>query len=193
MDQNGGKDEFQYTAQPAAGAQAAPSIPSTPAPEPIAASQEEPPLVQWKASEFIDHQKSPAWFFPLIIGMLLLSGGIYLLTRDILATAVILLGGAAFGVYARQKPRTLTYTLLPESIKVGQRSYSYDDFRTFSIIQDGALFSIFLQPVKRFMPPLTIYFDPEDGDEIFEALSMHLPHQEREQDPVERLMRKIRF
>jgi hypothetical protein len=184
MEQNGGKNEFNYAG----------STPTNPVVQQAVPNQiPQSPLMQWNASEFIDHQKSTGWFMPLILGSIVLSGAIYFFTRDILATLVIMLGCISFGTYARQKPRTLTYTLLPTSIRIGSKTYSYDDFKTFSIIEEGALFSIFLQPIKRFMPPLTIYFDPDDGEKIFDTLATHLPHIEREQDPIERLMRRIRF
>jgi hypothetical protein len=182
MEENGGNEfNFSGSSAPAAG----------PVNEPTQAPQ--PALMQWKASEFIDHQKNLAWFLPLILGGGILSGAIFLLTRDILSTVVLLLGILTFGVYARQKPRTLTYSLSGTTISIGEKTYSYDDFRSFSIVQDGALFSVMLQPIKRFLPPLTIYFAPDDGEKIFDTLASHLPHEEREQDPVERLMRKIRF
>ena len=182
---NGGKENFVFNGSTTSTA----TTSKAPAVQPEVAS----PLVQWQASEFVDHQKSASWFIPLIAAIFLASCVIYLLTRDILATLVVALGGVAFGVYARQSPRTLTYSLMPTSLKIGDKSYSYDDFRTFSILQEGALFSILLQPVRRLMPPITIYFDPEDGEKIFDTLAAHLPHQEQEQDLVERMMRKIRF
>lgn len=184
MEQNGGNEEFSYVGN---------SAPAAPMQQPIPQQASQSPLMQWKASEFIDHQKSTGWFMPLIVVSILISAVIYFFTRDILATVVVILGCVAFGTFAGQKPRTLTYTLLPTSIKIGPKTYSYDDFRAFSIIQEGALFSIFLQPIKRFMPPLTIYFDPDDGEKIFDTLASHLPHVEREQDPIDRFMRRIRF
>lgn len=184
MNHNGGNQEFQYhNSTP-------PALLKT---EQDSKKDEPAPLVEWKASEFIDHQKNASWFLPLIGGAIVICVGIYFITRDILATLVLLFGGVAFGLYARQKPRTLTYGLGDSSITVDKRTYSYDEFRTFSIIQEGALYSIYLQPIKRFMPPLSIYFPPEEGEKIFDTLASHLPHQERTQDPIERLMRKIRF
>jgi len=188
MDQTGGDNNIPYSPQ-------APVEPAV-APQPEVAVPEAPnsdSLIKWNASEFVDHQKSVGWFLPLLIGIFVASCLMYLITRSILSTIVILLGGSAFVVFARQKPRTLSYTLGGTSITVGQRTYSYDDFRTFSILQEGALYSIFLEPIKRFMPPLSIYFAPEDGEKIFDVLAAHIPHQERQPDPVERLMRRIRF
>jgi hypothetical protein len=48
-------------------------------------------------------------------------------------------------------------------------------------------------PLKRFMPPLSMYFDPTDEDHIVKVLTSHLPMQDHHHDPIEKLMRMIRF
>jgi len=166
------------------------TVPSPPA---LAVPEHDPSVITWNASEFIDHQKNFIWFLPLTLVVILLSGLVYLTTRGILATLVILLGGVAFSLFARQKPRTLSYSLLPTTIVVGDKKYPYDDFKTFSIVQEGPIYSVFLEPIRRFMPPLSIYFPPEEGEKIFDTLATHIPHQERQSDPVDSLMRRIRF
>lgn len=176
--------------------EAAPEQPATqPSPEQLPETSElsDTDMVQWQASEFVDHQKNPAWFVLLFVGALVLCALMFLLTRSILSTVVVGVAIIAFGMVANQKPRTLTYSLLGGSIKIGDKSYSYDDFRSFSLVRDGALWSMILQPNKRFMPPLTMYFAPDDGERIFDALAAHLPHEDRQLDSVDRLMRRIRF
>jgi hypothetical protein len=87
----------------------------------------------------------------------------------------------------------MKYTLSPHEIKVGERRYRYDDFKSFNMIQEGALWSIILQPTKRFMPSLTIYFDQNDGEKIFDTLAAQMPHQEKTVDSVDKFMKRIRF
>lgn len=188
MDQGQEKEEFQY--MPGSAMQPA----SQPAVQAPAATEENTePLLQWKASEFIDHQKGFTWFLPVVLCGLIIVAATYFLTKGLLTPLVIVVGTIAFTVFAKQKPRTLTYALFPGTIKIGTRLYSYDDFKSFSIVQDGALYSIFLEPIKRFFPPQTIYFPPEEGEKIFDFLAERLPHIERKADPVDRLMQKIRF
>lgn len=183
--QNGGQ-EFQY--------QQAPPVPGL-ANSPITSVESKTSIhnLQWKASEFIEHQKNMGWFVMLAVAATVVAGLVFIITRDVLSTVVVVIAATAFGVFGHQKPRTLTYSLLPTSLKIDSKEYAYDDFRSFSLMQDGALYSIFLQPTKRFMPPLSIYFAPQDGEKIFDTLAQHLPHEERSTDPIERLMRKIRF
>ncbi len=151
-------------------------------------------VMRWQASEFIDHQKNPMWFGLLTLATVIACSVVYWLTKgDILATVVIGVAAIAFGVFASKKPRTLTYTLLPTSMKIGDKNYSYDDFKTFSVASDGALNNIILQPVKRFLPPLTVYFAGDDAERIFDILAAHIPHEEKTADPIDRLMKRIRF
>ena len=185
MEQNGGNTVTN--SQPGNPGVATSQV-STPPP-----SQQSTDIVAWHASEFIDHQKNSGWFLLLLLAIAVLGTLVYFVTKDILATLVIVMGGAAFFLFARQKPRTLSYSLSQTNITVGDKQYSYDDFKTFSIVQEGAIYSVFLEPIKRFLPPLSIYFPPEDGEKIFDALASHIPHQERQIDPVERLMSRIRF
>ncbi len=186
MDTDGGNTNFQYSG---------PAAPQAPLAEhaPLVAAAPSDQIIQWDASEFIDHHKGFGWFVLLGLATIVLSGITFLLSKSILSVGVIIIAAMAFGAYALQKPRTLTYTLLPSTLKIGPKSYSYDDFRSFSVHQEGALYNVILQPVKRFMPYITIYFAETDGEKIFDALASHLPAEEREADPIDTFMRKIRF
>lgn len=162
--------------------------------QPVSSPQPAGEGIQWQASEFIDHQKSALWFIALVIVAIVASVVIYFLTGGgVLAPIVVGMSALAFATIARQKPRSLQYALTSSDITVGQKKFSYDDFKAFSVVQDGALYSIVLEPTKRFMPPLTIYFASEDGEKIFDTLAQHLPHEDRQLDAVDRMMRKIRF
>jgi len=152
-----------------------------------------PVQVEWQASEFIDHQKSLVWFLALgaaaVVGSLLM----FLITRSYNSTAVVLVCIFVFAIIAKQKPRTLHYALRGHTLQIGEKSYNYDDFRSFSVNHETGLPSITLQPIKRFIPIITIYFAPDDGEKIFDAFAEHLPNEQRKDDTVEQLMRKIRF
>lgn len=188
MDQSGGNQGFQYTA--GASNNAVPAMPEPQVQAPASVNKEE---VRWQASEFIDHQKSAGWFLLLALGAVLGAGLMYLITKSTFSTVVVVLAIFAFGMTARQRPRTLTYVIGASTLQVGEKKYRYDDFRTFSIQQEGALYSIFLEPIQRFIPPVSIYFDPADGEKIFDVLASHIPHTERKPDAIDRLMQRIRF
>ncbi len=161
---------------------------STPA---LPASDE---TVSWTASEFIAHHKGAGWYAGLGVAGGLACVLAYLLTQgDKISTAVIALAVVALGVFAARQPRVLDYAVNNQGIQIGTRFYPYGLFKSFSIIEEGGIDSIYLMPLKRFMPAISVYFDPEDGEKIVNVLASHLPHDDRQNDLVDRMMRKIRF
>lgn len=188
MNEGDGEQEFTYTPTVAP----APQFPQA-QPQPEVKNRPSAETVQWQASEFVDHEKDNNWFVLLGVATVVACGLVYLLSKSIFSVVVVLFAAAAFGVTAKQKPRTMQYSLLPNEVKIGERRYKYDDFRSFSLMREGALWSIILQPTKRFMPLLTIYFDPNDGEKIFDILAAQMPHEERKLDAVDQFMRRIRF
>lgn len=157
---------------------------------PTAPSQE---TVIWTASEYIAHDKSGGWYVLLGLAAVGIAGLVFVITREVVSTVVILVMGLAFGAFAARKPQELTYELGSSALRIGQKTYSYNHFKSFSIIEEGAVHSIMLMPLPRFMPPLSIYYDPQDEDKITNALSHYLPYVDRKQDAVDRLMRRVRF
>ncbi|MBP9738236.1 hypothetical protein KBD20_00960 [Candidatus Saccharibacteria bacterium] len=188
MNEGDGENQFTYT--PTGVAAPSPQNPTEQDSGPVTPPTE---TIQWQASEFVDHEKNNSWFVILAVGAFFMCGLVYLITRSVFSTFVVLVAVLAFGVTAKQKPRTMQYSLLPTGIQVGDKRYRYNDFRSFSLTREGALWSISLIPIKRFMPLLTIYFDPNDGEKIFDVLASQMPHEERKLDTVDQLMKRIRF
>lgn len=155
-----------------------------------------PPLsktVSWEASEYIAHHKSFSWYLGLFTATAVIAGLVHVITEDRVALGAVIIVSLLFGIFALRKPEVLEYTVDNNGITIGNKRYIYEDFKSFSVHTQGALPSIFFWPTKRFMPGLTIYFPPEQTDDIVEALSSYIPHEEREPEAVERLMRRIRF
>jgi len=154
--------------------------------------QSEDGLVVWEASEHVDYNNSGGWMALMILGGVILAGGIYILV-DILSAIVVLmlLGGLLF--YSRLKPKVLRYGVSEEGILVGDRSYDYSEFRSFSFNEEDGINSIFLVPMQRFMVPITMYVAPDNQDQIAEVLSQHLPNEQRSPDFMDRLTAKLRL
>jgi hypothetical protein len=166
-------------------------------PAPEAESDEYPTFpdqpVSWTASEFIAHEKSLNWYVLLFGGAVIAAGLAWLLFKDILAAVVILVAVLMLAAYSKRQPRELAYTLDNSGITIGQKLYPYALFRSFGVVDDGAFSSIELIPLKRFSPPITIYFDPDNEDAIADALTPHVPFVPRKPDPIDQLIRRIRF
>ncbi len=149
--------------------------------------------VSWTASEFIAHEKSANWYLALVGVAILITALVWLITRDALSVGTAVIVSIIFGYAASRKPREMQYSVDDHGITIGRRFYAYSNFRGFSVMQEGPFQSIALMPLKRFMPTMSIYFDPADEERILDVLAAYLPIEARSHDAIDRLMRRIRF
>lgn len=149
--------------------------------------------IRWSASEFVSHEKSSGWFLALGAIAVLVAAILFLFTREIFSVVVVLVLAVALGVFGTIKPRILDYTITPDGISIGEKFFGYDTFRSFSVIEDGPAPYIQLLPQKRLMAPITIYFNPANGDNIIELLGSFLPFEHKERDLVDKITSRIRF
>lgn len=149
--------------------------------------------VEWTASEFMAHHKSTSWYAALALAAVIVAGFIYILTKDEITAGVILFAAAVMGFVAGRKPRTLNYRVAQDGVHIDAKVYTYQDYKAFSIIDEGAINSIKLVPLKRFLPPISMYYAPQDEKKIVEALSDYLPYEDKDDDAFDRMVRKIRF
>lgn len=149
--------------------------------------------VQWSASEFIAYQKTAGWYLLILLGIVALAAVVFLATQDYLSSGAIVVAGILFLMFASRKPRVLNYSVNSSGLTIGQKHYTFKDFRSFSIIEETHVRSIMLTPLKRFMPAISMYFEPTDERKITEALSAYLPYEDRKQDAVDKVMQRLRF
>lgn len=151
------------------------------------------PTVKWTASEYVAHDKNPLWYVLVVLASVAIAGIVYLITRELVSPVVVVILGISFAFFGARRPQVLEFAVTNTGVQIGQKHYPFGMFRTFSIIEEDAVRSILLMPLQRFNLPISIYYDPADEQRIIEALSVHLPHEERDASPVDRFMRRIRF
>ena len=148
---------------------------------------------EWTGSEFIAHSKGMGWYAVFGAASLVGVASAYLVTRDIAPTIMVAAIAIIFGVAANRRPRTLTYRITPAGIYVGHQFYSFRLYKSFSLVEEGAVSSMTFWPLKRFGLPLSVYYDPKDEESIANILSTHVPMQPHQTDLADRVMRAIRF
>lgn len=152
-----------------------------------------PDQVSWTAQEFVFHDKSAGWYGILALGGIVGVVLVYLLTKDKITTGIIAFAILMVGVFAAQKPKQQTYTIDAVGLHVGTRTYDLQSFKHFSISEESNHATIVLMPLKRFMPPLTIYLDAGNEEQVVDYLAQVLPFEQHKQDAVDSLIKRIRF
>jgi hypothetical protein len=151
-------------------------------------------VVRWTASEYVSHHKSSGWYIALAVVAITVAAAIFFITDgDLISTLVVIVVAIVFGMYAARKPRIQEYAITNEGVFIGPRAYPFADMKSFAVMDEGPFSSITFMPLRRFMPLISIYYDPADEDRIVDLLSRHLPVEHRRNDPVDRFMKKIRF
>lgn len=125
--------------------------------------------------------------------IVVVSAVVFLLTRDVIAPVVLAIAGIIFCVFSARAPRVLEYSVNEQGVHIGPRLFPYHDLRSFAVSQEGPLPSILLIPLKRFLPPITVFYEPQSEDAILAVLSSYLPLEQKQPDAVDKLMSKIRF
>lgn len=149
--------------------------------------------VTWTASEYMANPKNAGWFMALTVTSVVLAIIVYIVTRDIVSTIVTAIVGLTVGIFAARQPRTLQYRIDNKGLHIGEKFYPYESFKSFSIASEHAMNYISLQPLKRFMPPLTVHYDPADENQITQTLADYLPFEDHKPDMVENISRRVRF
>jgi len=129
----------------------------------------------------------------LLMVIIALTGLVYLLTKDYFASGTILVVGAIVGVFATRKPGQVNCELSDTGLRIGEKMYGYNQFKSFSIIRSAESNSFSLLPLKKFMPPVNVYFGPAEEEKITDILGQHLPYEERKQAGIDRLSSRLKF
>jgi len=160
---------------------------------PAAAGADKDTTVTWTASEYIEHQRGVTWYGSLALATLVLAAAIYFLTKDYFATGTIVVLGIIVGAFVGHKPRQVQFELSDSGLRAAEKSYSYNLFKSFAVVREGNLISLNLIPIKRFMPPVSAYFDPKDEQKITNIIGDHLPYEERKPGAVDRLSLRLKL
>jgi uncharacterized membrane protein len=149
--------------------------------------------VTWSEAEFIAHHKSFGWYVLLGLAALIIATPIYLYYHDLISVIVIAVAAVALGIVANRQPRIMEYKIDDTGLSIGEKFYSYDNFRSFSVVNEGLVSSLVFRPLRRFMPLITIYYPPKDEKAILGALSRYLPVDNHQPDAIDSLMRRIHY
>jgi hypothetical protein len=169
------------------------SSPESAAPaEPETTAEPAQELLSWEASEYVYHDKQFLWYLA-VVAAAAVAVGLSIWLKQWVSAGVFVIMAAAVIVYERRQPEILHYGITDQGLLVGERFYSFHQFKSFSVMADVGWHSIELEPVQRFMPRLAVLFDNQNLDSIVELLSSHLPMVQRNPDIIDRVSRALKF
>jgi len=158
----------------------------------MAKEGEKAKTVRWEAKEYVTHDKNAGWYIGLaIVGILLVALSIWLQWWTF--TALVIVSIISLLIYVIRPPRDLKYSVSAKGLTEGEKTYLFEDYRAFGILQDDTNFAIVMMPRKRFSPAVTVYFPKAKGEEIVDIFGARLPMEEVKLDVLDKIVRKLRI
>lgn len=149
-------------------------------------------IINWEAQEYIARKKNVTWYIVMsVVVVALLTLAIFM--KDWSFCVLIVVGVIALLLYVLRAPRKLHYVLDNKGLTEGNKFYSYEEFKSFGILNEDNHYSIVLTPKKRFNPRNTVFFPETQGEEIVDLFGEHLPMEPVELDLLDKLIRLLRI
>lgn len=152
---------------------------------------EDDSLVQWSANDSTENEKNRIWYIVFsIVVVFLIALDLFALKSYTFSVLVVVMTVTLL-MLSRRPPQLINYSLTEKGLYIGQRLYSFGDFKSFGLIDDQKRQYIMLLPIKRLSPGLVVYFPFEAGEKIVDFLGARLPMQELKLDVVDKIVQKL--
>jgi len=150
-------------------------------------------VIQWQATEYVQHARSATWFVVLAgITLGLMAIAIFLMQSISFAILVPVMT-AALVIYVRRPPATIDYIVSRKGVHINDKLHPYEEFRSFGILSHDDVHSIVLVPRKRFQLSQTLYFPEDVGESLVDMLAARVPMDEVKPDAIDRVLARLRL
>ncbi|MEK7626388.1 MAG: hypothetical protein AAB423_03505 [Patescibacteria group bacterium] len=149
--------------------------------------------ISWTASEFANSHKNAGWYLLFFGGLTGVCALLFIVARDFMASISIFVAGLLFLVLTAKKPRSMQYVIDAKGLGIGSKFYNFSSFKSFNLTDNNGIANIDFIPMRRFAPEISIFLPPEQGQDILGIISEHLPHDERKENKIDQLSKKLKF
>jgi hypothetical protein len=150
-------------------------------------------VIQWQATEYIQHDRSARWFTVLALITLALIAVALFLMQSVSFAILVPVMAAALVIYVRRPPGVIDYIVSRKGIHINDKLHTYEEFRSFGVLSHDGVHSIVLVPRKRFQLSQTMYFPEEVGEGLVDMLVARLPMNEVKLDAIDRFLARMRL
>ncbi len=147
--------------------------------------------ITWISPEFVRYPKTKNWYIVIsIIGLVL--AGLFVWLKNYMATAICILAPTVFFIMSREKIKKRTCTLDKNGLTIDEKIYSFDELKSFWIVDADLASTLYLETTRKFRAPITIYLAKVDQEKIRSFLSQFIAEQkgkqETSQDKISRII-----
>lgn len=160
-------------------------------PQSSAISQFQP--ITWETPEFVTTVKTRTWYGALF-GIAAIIVLLMVWLQNYTAVVFFVLSAFMVYVYSKKLPRSLKFGVTGRGVLVGDRTYLYEDLRSFWIFYEkGVQSELSLQSNKMVMPYIHIPLGQTNPARVHVLLSQFLPEQKHENSAIDAISRSMGF
>ena len=149
-------------------------------------------IINWEAREYVEYKKNAGWYIGLAVVTLALCG-LAIWLQQISFLILIIVAAAALLTYTLRKPRMLHYSLSDKGLSEGNNLHTFNQFKSFGVLDENNHYSIVLIPKQRLMPRMIVAFPETEGEQIVDVFGNHLPMEPVKLDAIDKLIRLLRI
>lgn len=151
-----------------------------------------PQSIEWEFLEHTQPQRGGKWY--LLTSLVLFGLIIYaLLTTNFLFALIIVMFGIIIFINQRRQPQQIKFVIDSRGIKVGEKSYSYNELDNFWIIyQPPHVKTLYFNFKSSLRPRLAISLEKQNPLEVKAFLRQYLEEDlEQEEEPLSDILGRL--
>jgi hypothetical protein len=152
-------------------------------------------LMEWKAPEYKQYDRSRTWY----ISLLLIAGGLIvysLITANYLLVIITIILAVIMNSLTRKSPNELNMAVTKKGIKINDKLYTFtEDLESFWILYSPPdLKTLNFKRQQRFIPELSVQLENQNPLKIREFLLEYLEEDiEKEEHMADQISRRLGF
>lgn len=148
---------------------------------------------KWIALEYEYNQKSPDWFWAVVILTLAIAVTSFIL-KNLVFGILAIISGFTIILYAIRKPLKIEFSITNHGVQIGNKLYQYNDLESFWVHYNPPIKKeLSLKSKKMIMPYIKIPLGDEDPNIIRELLLRFMQEKEHIEPFMDILMRNLKF
>lgn len=149
--------------------------------------------ITWQAPEYTHYFKTSDWYWSVgILTLALFAVG--LIMRNFLFSLLVVIAGFTVAMYGAKKPRTVTFSIDLEGLRIGDTLHPFETLKSFWIFYDPPLTKeLSVESQKMMMPHIKIPLAEANPAKIRAYLVQYMPEKHQEESLVEHLIRYFKL
>ncbi len=149
--------------------------------------------IEWTAPEFTKYKRTKGWFYGLVLASLVIIT-IAVIFNNLLWVILTVLAAFSVYIYSTKEPRKIKFTINGRGITIDQKTYRFENLRSFWIFYEPPeIKELSLRSKKAMLPYVKIPLGSQNPVKIRKFLLKFIPERKHTESIIDNWARKAKF